>query len=56
VAWIDRIYQYEVVALQHTRFTQCSINKARKWKNFFAQIFKWVSYSSTLTNWNTRLL
>jgi len=22
----------------------------------FAQTFKWVSYSSTLTNWNTKLL
>jgi len=46
----------EVGALQHTRSSQCTIKEARKWNAFFAQIFKWVSYSSTATCWITKLL
>jgi len=38
IAW-HGIYSYEVGALQHTRFPQCTINKARKLMPFIAQNF-----------------
>jgi len=40
----------------HARFPRCKNNKTRKWNAFPCYAFEWISYPSTLTNKNTKLL
>ena len=56
LAWTLLIWSRCPGTLQHTPFPQSTITKERIWNASFAQTFKWVSCTLTLTYWKTKLL